>query len=64
MEFEYVNGLTLLNAKSAYRQTLLTRVHAEATCFGDTLVLFGTRSVASGGIERQSQRSEQTRRRY
>jgi len=36
----YVSYLFLLNAETAYRQTLLTRVQAEATRFGDTVALF------------------------
>jgi outer membrane protein TolC len=40
MEVGYVNYLTLLSAETAYRQTLLTRVQAQATRFGDTVALF------------------------
>jgi NodT family efflux transporter outer membrane factor (OMF) lipoprotein len=40
MEVGYVNYLTLLNAETAYQQSLLTRVQAEATRYGDTVALF------------------------
>jgi NodT family efflux transporter outer membrane factor (OMF) lipoprotein len=40
MEVGYVDYLTLLNAETAYQQTLLTRVQAQATRFGDTVALF------------------------
>jgi NodT family efflux transporter outer membrane factor (OMF) lipoprotein len=40
MEVGYVNYLTLLNAETAYQQTLLTRVQAQATRYGDTVALF------------------------
>jgi outer membrane protein TolC len=40
MDVGYVNYLTLLNAETAYQQTLLTRVQAQATRFGDTVALF------------------------
>jgi NodT family efflux transporter outer membrane factor (OMF) lipoprotein len=40
MEVGYVNYLTLLNAQTAYQQTLLTRVQAQATRYGDTVALF------------------------
>jgi NodT family efflux transporter outer membrane factor (OMF) lipoprotein len=40
MELGYVNYLALLNAETAYQQTLLTRVQAQATRFGDTVALF------------------------
>jgi NodT family efflux transporter outer membrane factor (OMF) lipoprotein len=40
MEFGYVNYLTLLSAETAYQQTLLTRVQAQATRYGDTVALF------------------------
>ncbi len=40
MEVGYVNYLTLLSAETAYRQTLLTRVQAQAMRFGDTVALF------------------------
>lgn len=36
----YVDTLTLLNAETAYQQTLLTRVQAQATRYGDTVALF------------------------
>jgi NodT family efflux transporter outer membrane factor (OMF) lipoprotein len=36
----YVDTLTLLSAESAYQQTLLTRVQAQATRYGDTVALF------------------------
>jgi outer membrane protein TolC len=36
----YVSYLTLLSAETAYSQTLLTRVQAQATRFGDTVALF------------------------
>ncbi len=36
----YVDALTLLNAQAAYQQTLLTRVQAQATRYGDTVALF------------------------
>jgi NodT family efflux transporter outer membrane factor (OMF) lipoprotein len=39
-EFGYVDTLTLLNAEKAYQQTLLTRVQAQATRYGDTVSLF------------------------
>jgi NodT family efflux transporter outer membrane factor (OMF) lipoprotein len=40
MEVGYVNTLTLLSAETAYQQTLLTRVQAQATRYGDTIALF------------------------
>src|SRR5271166_5323606 len=40
MEIGYVDTLTLLNAETAYQQTLLTRVQAQATRYGDTVALF------------------------
>jgi NodT family efflux transporter outer membrane factor (OMF) lipoprotein len=39
-EIGYVDTLTLLNAETAYQQTLLTRVQAQATRYGDTVSLF------------------------
>jgi NodT family efflux transporter outer membrane factor (OMF) lipoprotein len=39
-EIGYVDTLTLLSAETAYQQTLLTRVQAQATRFGDTVSLF------------------------
>jgi len=36
----YVDTLTLLSAETAYQQTLLTRVQAQATRYGDTVALF------------------------
>jgi NodT family efflux transporter outer membrane factor (OMF) lipoprotein len=36
----YVSYLTLLSAQTAYQQTLLTRVQAQATRYGDTVALF------------------------
>jgi NodT family efflux transporter outer membrane factor (OMF) lipoprotein len=40
MEAGYVNYLSLLSAETAYRQTLLTRVQAQAARYGDTVALF------------------------
>jgi NodT family efflux transporter outer membrane factor (OMF) lipoprotein len=40
MEVGSVNYLALLSAETAYQQTLLTRVQAQATRFGDTVALF------------------------
>jgi NodT family efflux transporter outer membrane factor (OMF) lipoprotein len=40
MEVGYVTYLTLLSAETAYQQTLLTRIQAEAARFGDTVALF------------------------
>jgi NodT family efflux transporter outer membrane factor (OMF) lipoprotein len=40
MESGYADTLTLLNAETAYQQTLLTRVQAQATRYGDTVALF------------------------
>jgi NodT family efflux transporter outer membrane factor (OMF) lipoprotein len=40
MEVGYVNYLTLLSAEAAYQQTVLTRVQAQATRYGDTIALF------------------------
>jgi NodT family efflux transporter outer membrane factor (OMF) lipoprotein len=40
MESGYVDTLTLLNAETAYQQTLLVRVQAQATRYGDTVSLF------------------------
>jgi len=40
METGYVNYLTLLGAETAYQQTLLIRVQAQATRYGDTVALF------------------------
>jgi outer membrane protein TolC len=39
-ELGYVDTLTLLSAQTAYQQTLLTRVQAQATRYGDTVSLF------------------------
>jgi NodT family efflux transporter outer membrane factor (OMF) lipoprotein len=39
-EVGYVDTLTLLSAETAYQQTLLTRVQAQATRYGDTVALF------------------------
>ncbi len=36
----YVNTLALLDAETAYQQTLLTRVQAQAARYGDTVALF------------------------
>jgi NodT family efflux transporter outer membrane factor (OMF) lipoprotein len=36
----YASYLSLLSAETAYRQTLLTRVQAQATRYGDTVALF------------------------
>jgi hypothetical protein len=40
MQVGYVNYLTLLSAQTAYQQTLLARVQAAATRYGDTIALF------------------------
>ena len=40
MQAGYVTYLTLLSAQTAYHQTLLTRVQAQATRYGDTVALF------------------------
>ncbi|HME39969.1 MAG TPA: efflux transporter outer membrane subunit [Steroidobacteraceae bacterium] len=40
MQAGYVTYLTLLSAETAYEQTLLTRVQAQATRYGDTVALF------------------------
>jgi NodT family efflux transporter outer membrane factor (OMF) lipoprotein len=40
MEVGYVNYLALLSAETTYQQTLLTRVQAQATRYGDTVALF------------------------
>jgi NodT family efflux transporter outer membrane factor (OMF) lipoprotein len=40
MQAGYVTYLTLLSAETAYQQTLLTRVQAQATRYGDTVALF------------------------
>jgi NodT family efflux transporter outer membrane factor (OMF) lipoprotein len=40
MELGEVNYLTLLSAQTTYQQTLVTRVQAEATRYGDTIALF------------------------
>jgi NodT family efflux transporter outer membrane factor (OMF) lipoprotein len=40
MDVGYVTYLTLLGAENAYRQTLLTRVQAQAARYGDTVGLF------------------------
>jgi len=39
-EIGYVDSLTLLSAETAYQKTLLTRVQAQATRYGDTVALF------------------------
>jgi outer membrane protein TolC len=36
----YASYLSLLSAETAYQQTLLTRVQAQATRYGDTVALF------------------------
>jgi NodT family efflux transporter outer membrane factor (OMF) lipoprotein len=51
MEIGYVNTLTLLSAETAYQQTLLTRVQAQATRYGDTLALF--QALGGGWWNRQ-----------
>jgi NodT family efflux transporter outer membrane factor (OMF) lipoprotein len=40
MEAGYASYLSLLSAETAYQQTLLTRVQAQATRYGDTVALF------------------------
>jgi NodT family efflux transporter outer membrane factor (OMF) lipoprotein len=40
MQAGYVTYLTLLSAETAYQQTLLARVQAQATRYGDTVALF------------------------
>jgi NodT family efflux transporter outer membrane factor (OMF) lipoprotein len=40
MDSGYVNYLTLLSAETAYQQSLLSRVQAQATRYGDTVALF------------------------
>jgi NodT family efflux transporter outer membrane factor (OMF) lipoprotein len=40
MQAGYVTYLTLLSAETAYRQTVLTRVQAQAARYGDTVALF------------------------
>ena len=40
MEIGYVDTLTLLSAETAYQQTFLARVQAQATRYGDTVALF------------------------
>jgi NodT family efflux transporter outer membrane factor (OMF) lipoprotein len=40
MEVGYVTYSTLLSSQTAYEQTLLTRVQAQATRYGDTVALF------------------------
>jgi NodT family efflux transporter outer membrane factor (OMF) lipoprotein len=40
METGYVNYLTLLSAETSYQQTLLSRVQAQATRYGDAVALF------------------------
>jgi NodT family efflux transporter outer membrane factor (OMF) lipoprotein len=40
MQVGYVTYLALLSAETAYQQTLLTRVQAQATRYGDTVALF------------------------
>jgi outer membrane protein TolC len=40
MQAGYVTYLALLSAETAYRQTVLTRMHAQAARYGDTVALF------------------------
>jgi NodT family efflux transporter outer membrane factor (OMF) lipoprotein len=40
LEVGYASYLSLLSAETAYQQTLLTRVQAQATRYGDTVALF------------------------
>jgi len=40
MDIGYVSYLSLLSAETAYQQTLITRVQAQATRYGDTVALF------------------------
>jgi NodT family efflux transporter outer membrane factor (OMF) lipoprotein len=40
MDVGYVTYLTLLSAETAYEKTILTRVRAQATRYGDTVALF------------------------
>ena len=40
LEAGFVNYLALLGAETAYQQTLLTRIQAQATRYGDTVALF------------------------
>jgi outer membrane protein TolC len=39
MDIGYVDTLTLLGAETAYRQTVLTRVQAQAARYADTVAL-------------------------
>jgi NodT family efflux transporter outer membrane factor (OMF) lipoprotein len=50
-EIGYVDTLTLLNAETAYQQTLLTRLQAQATRYGDTIALF--QALGGGWWNRQ-----------
>jgi NodT family efflux transporter outer membrane factor (OMF) lipoprotein len=47
----YVDTLTLLGAETAYQQTLLARVQAQATRYGDTIALF--QALGGGWWNRQ-----------
>jgi NodT family efflux transporter outer membrane factor (OMF) lipoprotein len=40
MEFGYVDTLSLLNAETTYQQSLLIRMQAQASRYGDTIALF------------------------
>jgi NodT family efflux transporter outer membrane factor (OMF) lipoprotein len=51
MQMGYVTYLTLLSAETAYQQTLLTRVQAQATRYGDTVALF--QALGGGWWNRQ-----------
>jgi NodT family efflux transporter outer membrane factor (OMF) lipoprotein len=51
MQAGYVTYLTLLSAETAYLETLLARVQAQATRFGDTVALF--QALGGGWWNRQ-----------
>jgi NodT family efflux transporter outer membrane factor (OMF) lipoprotein len=51
MEAGYANYLALLSAETAYQQTLLTRVQAQAMRYGDTIALF--QALGGGWWNRQ-----------
>jgi NodT family efflux transporter outer membrane factor (OMF) lipoprotein len=55
MEVGYVNYLTLLSAETAYQQSLLGRVQAQATRYGDTVALF--QALGGGWWNRRPQAS-------
>ena len=60
MDSGYVNYLTLLSAQTAYQQTLINRVQAQATRYGDSVALF--QALGGGWWNRTTKASANTAR--